>query len=330
MTSGDNGKRAIWISWEDHRRSRTLASRFGIPLYVFSASWPRYIKHPFFLLRTIYILLLCRPDILFVQNPSILLTLFAIILKPLLRYHLVVDAHNAGVYPFEQRQEKFAALFPFIHRHTDITIVTNAKLASIIKSNGGRPFVLPDPLPKLKRTDSEIKKQSKFVVTFVCSYAADEPYLEVFKAARELPEDIQLYCTGNYNKLKKEDRLFAGDHVIFTGFLTEKEYVEQLTSSDCIIVLTTFDDCMVCGAYEAVSLGIPLILSDTPVLRSWFNKGVVYSENRWDALIAAISQLRNGYVGFIQDIGLLKSELSLEWDNLFIEFYDLLTDKWKR
>ena len=69
----------------------------NIPLFICASGLPGPIKRLHLIAKTIVILLAKRPQILVVQNPSAFLTILAIILKPLLRYFLVVDAHNAGV-----------------------------------------------------------------------------------------------------------------------------------------------------------------------------------------------------------------------------------------
>ena len=252
---------AIWITWEKHRRTESLSSILAIPLYCLRSSLPIFLKHPWLLLRTFFLLLHLRPQLLFVQNPSAFLTIEAILLKHILGYVLVVDAHNAGVYPFEIHQKRFLRIFPFIHRYANLTIVTNSVLAAIINKNGGHSFVLPDPLPKFNSIPKPIKKREVFIVTFICSFAADEPYFEVMKSVQYLPDDVKVYITGNNRKLKRSERLQAGDNIVLTGFLEDGDFVQQLINSDVIMDLTTFQDCIVCGAYEGVSLGVPLILT---------------------------------------------------------------------
>ena len=316
---GEQVKReqVIWITWEHQRRSVTLSDKLGVPLYEFTSSRPRFIKHPLFVLKTLWLLFLKRPITLIVQNPSAFLTILVIILKPLFRYFLIVDAHNAGIYPFEPAHQKYANIFPFMHRYTDLTILTNEILADIVYKGGGRAIILPDLLPGFDNIHKCHRNDGTFVVTFICSYAADEPYLEVFKAAALLPADIKIYITGNNQKLTNAELALAGPGVEFTGFLDEEEYVSQLCNSDCIMVLTTFPDCLVCGAYEAVALEVPLILSDTPVLRAWFTRGVTYSGNKGEELANAIVKTREKHEYFLKEISELKKEIKVKWQLAF-------------
>ncbi len=269
-----------------------------------------------------------KPDFLFVQNPSAILTLLAIFLNPFFRYKLIVDAHNAGVYPFDPEHEKFGFLFSFMHRNAAITIVTNSFLADIVEHNGGKATILPDPLPQMVNGEIVAGKKKEccrdvFIVTFVCSYAIDEPYLEVFKASALLPSNIKIYATGNERNLEMNERRFAQKcNIVFTGFLDEEAYIDQLCNSNCIMVLTHFNDCMVCGAYEGVALKTPLILSDSPVLRNWFERGVVFTENNSIEIANAILFARKDFIKISADVKLLSETLFHRWNTLFEKALD--------
>lgn len=317
------GCKSLWLSWERHRRSQNLAAKLGTHLYEFQSNAPRFIKHPIFAFRTLIILVTKRPQLLFVQNPSVVLTLLSIFLKPLFKYKLIVDAHNAGVYPFEGGQEKFAAIFPFLHRHADLTIVTNGVLADIVKENGGEVATLPDPLPEFQIVAPERPKiDKKFIVTYICSYASDEPYIEVFNSGALLPNSIEIYVTGNDRKLSADQRNLAQrSKIILTGFLTDENYLKQLCGSDCIMVLTEFDDCMVCGAYEAVAVGVPVILSDTPVLKWWFGKGAIFTKNTALSIVESMLNMRKNNVLLCKEINDSRSSMQDRWN---IEFCVLL------
>lgn len=321
----DLTKKALWISWEKHRRSQSLAARLGVPLIEFESSKKRWLKHPLFVVKTLALLLRERPGLLFVQNPSVVLTLLAIFCKPFFQYRLIVDAHNAGIYPFEKGHEKYSFLFPFMHNKADVTIVTNKLLADIVEKNNGTPVVLPDPLPEFPVFPDVKRDESHFIVTYICSYASDEPYKEVFKAAAMLPEDVKIVVTGDYSKLTDEDvELALKNSVVFTGFLSDDDYLKQLIASDCIMVLTEYNDCMVCGAYEAVSLEKPLILSDTPVLRWWFTQGVMFNDNTAFSIKESVLDVQSDCVGMGCKIKELKTLLPEKWHSLFYLFEQIL------
>lgn len=283
---------SLWISWEDHRRTQGLVREIGVPLVVLHSNRSRWIKHPYFVLKTVGLMISKRPRVLYVQNPSWLLTLLAIAMRPLLRFKLVVDAHNGGVYPFFGWMGRCPWVFAFFHRFADVTIVTNEALAVIVRTNRGTPFVLPDALPDWEVVPMPDREEKR--ITLVCTFADDEPVAEVVRAAHGLPRGYHLSITGKASNCPPEIREMAADNTTFTDFLSEADFHTLLATSDVIMDLTTFDDCLVCGAYESVSLGVPLVLSDSPVNREYFDQGVVYSRNQADdlrdAMILAVEQ----------------------------------------
>jgi glycosyltransferase involved in cell wall biosynthesis len=293
----------------------------GIPLIILNSEFNRVIKIPYLSILTLIVLLKHRPKILIVQNPSAFLTMLSIGLKQILRYYLIVDAHNAGVYPFEEKHKKYRVIFPLFHRWADKTIVTNELLSSIVLSNGGRPIILPDKLPSFNLHEIKKTKNTKFIVTFICSYASDEPYMEVIEASSLLPSDTCIKVTGNFRgKLEQEKIDEVREHIEFTGYLSEHDYFMLLNASDVIMDLTTFNDCLVCGAYEAVSLGVPMILSDTPVNRSWFSKGAIYSGSKRDSIAAAILEAKERHKELKKDVALCKETIIERWGNLYSHF----------
>lgn len=302
---------ALWISWQRHRRTDGLVRELGIPLATLHSSSSRWLKHPGFVLRTLGILLRQRPRVLFVQNPSWFLTFEAILLKPLLRYTLVVDAHNGGVYPFFRWMERFRWAFPLMIRGADVTIVTNDDLAAQVRAHGGEPWVLPDALPDWEPASAP--RNDETLITFICTFADDEPVAEVVRAAAMLPPGHRVRITGKLANCPPEVRAAAAPNTEFTDFLSEDDFHALLCGSDVIMDLTTFDDCLVCGAYEAVALGVPLVLSDTPVNRDYFDEGVVYARNEAGDLARAMMEAGERRQALRGDVARLRERLRSSW-----------------
>jgi glycosyltransferase involved in cell wall biosynthesis len=279
---------AIWMTWERQRRNGELAAALGIPLEEWAdlqrySGWRKYLTG---ISRALLLLARRRPAVVVCQNPSIVLTMLLVGLRPITRTPVVVDAHNAGVHPFEGRSKLLNRIAAWLHRHADVTIVTNAELSKTVQQNGGRAFVLPDRIPRLEPGQATPAAADRSIL-FVCTYASDEPYASVFEAAKGLPADVVLYVTGNY-KRKGLDPVAMPANVRLTGFIPDEEYVRMLTSVDVVMDLTERENCLVCGAYEALALGKPLILSDTKVNREYFSAGAVYTQHDANALAAAM------------------------------------------
>jgi glycosyltransferase involved in cell wall biosynthesis len=145
---------------------------------------------------------------------------------------------------------------------------------------------------------------------FVCTYARDEPYLEVIEAARSLGPSVTVHITGDYRRVQ---HLLPPSPAHLTGFLPETEYLELLSGADLIIDLTCLEDCLVCGAYEAVALEKPLVTSDTTVLRDYFRLGTVYTKHDGRSLAAAITYALAHKNRLAAEMKTLRLELAFNW-----------------
>lgn len=309
-------KSAIWITWENQRRNREISRRLGIPLLEFAHI--DAIKNPIHkyakgIFITFAALNRLKPSIIFAQNPSLVLCLFLAIYKSIAKCKLIVDAHNAGIFPKEGRSRLLLALSRIVQRQADLTIVTNPALANHVKGVGGQPFVLPDPIPDLPST-SRKELEGDAALLFICTYAADEPYQAVFEAAKRIPKKVFIYVTGNYQK-HDIDPSGLPPNLILTGYVPEDDYIAMLHSVDGTIDLTTRENCLVCGAYESVAAGKPMILSDTKDLRTYFDKGAVYTDNTVSDLCRCIEELVDRKDELTQDIVKLGEKRASEWES---------------
>jgi hypothetical protein len=313
-------RESIWITWENQRRTNELARALNATLYVL-ISKRNYVCRVFTLsIRTFLILLRVRPRILIVQNPSIVLATLACLLKGIFRYFLIVDRHSnfrIEKAPYRSIKEKlFQILSRYTIRTADLTIVTNEFLKNLVEKWQGRGFILPDKLPQLDFA-RKIRLDGTYNITFACSFSGDEPVEQVIEAARLLDPSIFIYITGDHRKISHKTIADAPRNVRFTGFLDEKLYQSLLLSSDVVMALTTADHFLLCAAYEGVTLGRPLILSDTPDLREYFHKGSVYSQNDAKSLARSAREALAEREYLENEMLVLRQELTCSWDDRF-------------
>lgn len=318
---------SIWITWENQRRTNELARALDVPLCKYSSKRRYLIRVLLLSLRTSLKLLLTRPKRVIVQNPSIILATVACLMKPLLGYAMVVDRHSnfrlERAHLPSLKEKVFQLLSRYTIRKADLTIVTNEFLKNVVESWGGRGFVLQDKLPNLALAE-KIELVGKANVVFVCSYSGDEPVTEVIEAARLMNPSTVIYITGDNRRLKREIIDGAPANVIFTGFLSEKNYQSLLWSCDVILALTTADHFLLCGAYEGVALRKPLVLSNTEDLQSYFCKGVVYTENQAKSIARAIHLAIEKKADLQREAIELGIELSNDWQAKFSRMASLI------
>ena len=300
---------AIWITWEIQRRNRSMAGALGFALHELDCRGPRFRRYVVCVARTIRLILAGRPAVIAAQNPSIVLCAVAALLRPLRRFVFVMDAHNSGVRPHEGNSSILNWFAAILMRAADVTIVTNETLACYVRTCGGTPVVVPDPLPAVP---SLVKRKlcNGFAVAFVCTYGRDEPYLEVFEAARQMEGRVTIFVTGRYRGRRP---LNVSPNVKFLGFLPDQDFWNMLASADAIMDLTTREHCLVCGAYEAVALGKPQILSDTADLRAYFFKGAAYARPNAASIAEAIEAVRRDGGKLASEAQQLRGELEVSW-----------------
>jgi len=319
---------AIWIAWEKHRRTIELCKALGIDLYIFESQLRRPIKYVYLIIKTYHTLLKRRPRTLYIQNPSIILSAISIASKYFFGYKLIVDSHNAGLYPAMPSLKPFSFLYGIIQRFSDLTIVTNSALSAVVKQNRGTPFILPDKIPAFSadiRSRSRKKPystDSKISIIYISTFGADEPFEEVINAAGYLSSIATIYVTGDYNKAGRIRNSLPGN-MILTGFIPEDQYLCLLHSVDLSIILTTREDCLLCGAYEAVAANVPGILSDTTALRGHFCKGFVFTNNEAISIAESVLSGIKSRERLLQEQSELKDELCDRWHEQLAAFKKL-------
>lgn len=278
-------QKIIWITWERQIRNHSMSKALGVPLFEILSNRKRIPRYVSCISRTVALIGQKRPSVVVCQNPSLVLSILLLRLRPFLGFKVVIDAHFGGVEAYN-RSKTLQRVLNHCNRSADLVIVTNEGHARYINRLGGKTFICPDPLPDLSRFRSE-KKEVPRKVFFICSFDPDEPYLEVFKAAKVLNQDgFRFFVSGDFRKAGISPRDFP--RVEFLGFAPENEYYRHLFSSQLVVDLTDNDNCLVCGAYEALEAEKPLVLSNRKALQEYFTEGTVFTANNSQAIVSAI------------------------------------------
>jgi glycosyltransferase involved in cell wall biosynthesis len=312
--------KAIWFTWEVQRRNRSLARALGATLHEMIYKGNGLARYLALSWRTFRVIRREQPRVIYYQNPSLILSALLATFRFLriTRAKLVGDFHNAGVHP-----PVMGFLVPWIVRHSDLVIVSNTNLEPAIHALGGRTLALPDPIPELHaHAAADRPRIAGFDVFFVCSWAPDEPIVEVLQAARLLREtlpDAVVSITGRPRLEKIGWSEPVPENVRLAGFLSEAEFEQRLVSADLVLDLTTRADCMVCGAYEATSAEVPMVLSDNPPTRSYFRKGALFTDNSAASIAREILAAHARHAELRREVGALKRELLVEEKAKFAE-----------
>jgi glycosyltransferase involved in cell wall biosynthesis len=315
----------LFISWiAFSRRGQLISEKFELKHYQIQS-----LKHKYFLspvryvlqtLTTIRILLRENPKIVFVQNPPIFASIVVYLFVRIKNANFIIDSHTGAL--LAPWWKWSLPLHSYLSRRALVTIVTNQYLAQKIKNWGAKAFILPDVpvvFPKGKRIN--LKKQFNIVV--INTFSPDEPIEAILEAASSLP-DIHFYITGDTIQAKKKYLKHHSKNVEFTNFLPDEDYIGLLNTVQAIMVLTNANHTMQRGACEALSIGKPIITSNWPILRDFFNKGTVYVDNTSIGIKNGILKLQNNLEKLKEEILILKKERYLEWKNQYNDLKKLL------
>lgn len=300
----------LFVSWERHRRTREIAAALPARLIEVSSRWRRPWRYLPLAFDTVRQVAQLRPAVLMVQCPSVVLAAIAVLARPWLGYRLVLDLHNEAVEPFNYPGGLSRRLLRWLWRRADLCVVTNQPLAQTLGGRTKATVVLPDRVPTFTEGATP-QMTTGHTVVFICTYAADEPYREVIEAARLLPPSVQVHITGNPTSAGLPEDL--PPNVRIRGFLPSGEYEQLLCQADVLVDLTSMENCLVCGAYEAVGLHKPLVTSDTAALRAYFSRGTVFAQHTAPALAAAIEQALHERERLVDEMRALKPSLDARW-----------------
>jgi glycosyltransferase involved in cell wall biosynthesis len=292
-----------------------MCNALGLPLLVLESRRRRLVRYWTLGWRTWRQLRRARPRVLVVQNPSIVLTALALLWRPWLGYRLVVDAHNEAVRPHIYDTAPVRVLSRWLLRAANLTIVTNAELAGTVGAAGGRPVVLHDRVPEVEWTAPPPLEHQSLRVAVISTFAPDEPLDEIFEAARLCPQGFEFFVTGRSERGSRQLLERRPDNVRLTGFLSEPDYWDLLRSVHAVLDLTAMPDCLVCGSYEAVAVGRPLVLTDSPAARALFAKSACFTSNERGEIAAALVRLRDDYSSYARGATEARSSIAESWDS---------------
>jgi glycosyltransferase involved in cell wall biosynthesis len=315
--------RVLMVTWLDHQRTRQLCAGLGFDLAVMTTRYRGLARYLLLSARTLTLLWRLRPRVLIVQNPSMVLAALAVLLRTYFGFRLIVDAHNAAIAPFAKRPWLIARLSRWLLRKADLTLVTNRQLADIVVEQHGRPFILPDRIP-VPPTVSGRRLRTEFTVALIATFAADEPIAEVFEAVQGT--DTVVYVTGDHRKMSREAAAKVSANVEFCGFLPDTDYWTLLASVDAVVDLTRTQHCLVCGAYEALAIGKPMLLSRSSASVELFGESALYTDNNPTDIRQQLARLSAQAVPLRAAVASGRSRLQRSWRALATELTRIVAD----
>jgi glycosyltransferase involved in cell wall biosynthesis len=263
-----------WRAFYDLRIQRTAL----VPLrYLLSA------------LRTIWYLLRRRPRAVIVQAPPVPVAALVLAWARVARTPVVIDTHPAsfGLDGHPSHRAMRPLLASLVPRAAGC-VVTTPELGEEISRWNGRPLIVHEaPMVWSEQVRPRPCSGEKRLL-FVCTFAPDEPLMEVLEAARQLPA-IRFQITGDLRRLPAEARRVAPPNVQWVGYLGPDEYVATLSEADVVMTLTCRAESVPRSAHEAVDALRPLVLSQWPHFNELFPYAVLV-DNEGPSIAAGIEE----------------------------------------
>jgi hypothetical protein len=319
-------RRVVFISWAPYcSRSDNIARELGGVSYMVyfprfgSRWWTIVLKYACQAVETLFLLVRDRPQSVICMNPPVA-ALFPVWIYCALfpRRGYIIDHHTAAF--VLRAYQRLYFVQRFFARRAIVNLVTNSHLASIVSGWGGRVLLVSDVRVRFPSVRSYPKLTPGFKLTFVSRYAQTEPLDIVYEAARRLADDgIHVFVTGDLNDAPHKAVDERPENVTLTDFLSQEEYAGLLRDSDAVMCLCTNDNTMQRGAYEALSVETPLVLSDWQLLRDTFSSGAVYVDNSVDGICAGVRKIRADLENYRRGIRQLRTRRALVWEKTLAE-----------
>lgn len=308
----------IYLVWAPPTtRVKDIAAWLGVQAYYihyFKLYKPVYALPKYLLqaAQTAWVLLRRRPRAVIVQNPPIFAPLLVWLYSRFSRAIYVLDSHS-GAFNSPKWRWSLSRL-GFIYRHAALTVVHNEQMRQQVEKEWGLACLSLANLPPRESMPPSGSLPPRPVdqprtIFVVNSFSDDEPLTEVFQAAGELPE-VNFHVSGAVSSADPGLLKAAPPNLRFTGFLPSADYFRELAWADAVMCLTTREDTMQMGAWEAMYLGRPLVLSATRALQQYFYQGAVFAENHAAGIAAAVRRFYQERARLEQDILSLRQDKS--------------------
>lgn len=274
------GSKKVWITWHFATRSRNLAKELNLELFEYFENQSLLKRHLFSSFWTIKVLLKNRPKTIFIQLSFLLLVIVVVYKMMMLgKITIVTDCHTKAL----RRKAKgfsnilFWPIKKFTFGFVNLAIISNEGMIKDIEQLNENYTLLPDKIPIIKTEKNKNPSAEKYCV-YISAFAVDEPFHEIFQVAEFLKNDFKLFWTGKIpNHYKIPDDMPS--NIVFTGYISFDEYFNLISNANCILALTTEEDCLQSGAYEALSVDVPMVISDTKALREYFAESAIYTDH---------------------------------------------------
>lgn len=312
----------LFVVWARYsRRAATLSAELHGQLTLqyedrLQARWLKPLSYLVYTWRTWQLLERQRPRTVIVQVPPI----FALLVVAAWcawrgekvtghRVPYIIDCHTGTFY--DLRWKWSLPLLHWLAKRALVTLVASDEAQKILQHWEVKNLFLIDGIPILDQPTGTVGSEGQVRVAVISGFGLDEPIPELFEAAKLLSY-VTFYMSGNPARAggqagKILEQRPANVHL--TGYLSESAYVGLLKNVHGLVDLTKQPHLLTCGAYEALAVGKPGVISDWPLLKHYFTRGFIYVQNSPQEIAEGITKLIRERATLKEDILDLRQEL---------------------
>lgn len=321
----DNLVAVVWAPHES--RTAQFAERLKAPVhYIHYLQYKRPLVAPIKYIgqwfKTWQVLFGQRPRFVYVTNPPVFAALCVALYCRATGNKYVMDTHSPALY--SRKWGWTVPLQRLLAKGAWVNIVDQIRYQKLFESWGGRALVLEKP-PKAAPYEKLVTPTPTeyFDVAVVNTFAADEPVDIILEAARQMP-NVRFFIMGDKSMAPAGLLERAPANAIFTGYLLQDAYWQQLYSARAVMVLTTYPYSLLGGGQDGAILHKPLVLSAQPALVEYFTKGTIFIPNTADGIIKGVQQVQAQETQLIQDIAELGEAHNKKWEANFLKLVELV------
>lgn len=195
------------------------------------------------------------------------------------RHAVVIDLHSGALNDYRWRWT-----FPLMRvllRRANLVVVTNMEIVAGVGLGDDQVAIVHDLLQFDRDASGDTGTSPDLpLVVFPASGAPDEPIDVVVQVADLVRDEVDLVVTGI-----TATRLPSVRQV---GFLPIDDYRALLCRAAAVLTLTTREATMQQAAYEALHAGVPIVCSDTRVLRATLRDAAVPVDHTPESIAGGI------------------------------------------
>ncbi|VFQ46561.1 glycosyltransferase family 4 protein [Desulfoluna butyratoxydans] len=212
-----------------------------------------------------------RPDIVHVHNigPALVLPFLKLLnIRTVVTYHS--DNYNHDKWGMVAKKTLRVGEF-FVRKLSDEVITVSQN--QLKKVNSDNATFIPNgvELPNVSKADDYIRKmglESVGYILAVARFAPEKGLALLVDAFQRLDTNLKLVIAGDSDhestySLKLRRMIEADDRIIHTGYITGNE-LNQVFSHARLFVLPSFHEGLPIALLEAMSYGLPVLVSDIP------------------------------------------------------------------